>query len=51
MMIYLHKLLPYLVYPTTFIIIFLVWGSISRRRLPVLAALLLLQALQLLLVQ
>lgn len=40
-MIYFNKILPYLVYPITFIIIFLIWGSISRRRLPILAALLL----------
>jgi uncharacterized SAM-binding protein YcdF (DUF218 family) len=41
-MIYLHKILPYLLYPITFIIIFLIWGSISRKRLPILAALFLL---------
>jgi uncharacterized SAM-binding protein YcdF (DUF218 family) len=41
-MIYLHKILPYLVYPITFIIIFLIWGSILRKRLPILAALFLL---------
>ena len=41
-MIYLHKILPYLLYPITFIVIFLIWGSISRKRLPILAALFLL---------
>lgn len=41
-MIYLHKILPYLVYPITFIIFFLIWGSISRKRLPIFAALFLL---------
>jgi len=41
-MIYLHKILPYLAYPITFIIIFLIWGSISRKRMPILAALILL---------
>jgi uncharacterized SAM-binding protein YcdF (DUF218 family) len=41
-MIYLHKILPYLAYPITFIIIFLIWGSIYRKRLPILAALFLL---------
>lgn len=41
-MIYLHKILPYLVYPITFIIIFLIWGSITSKRLPIFAALFLL---------
>lgn len=43
-MIYLHKILPYLAYPITFIIIFLIWGSISRKRILILAALTLLLA-------
>ena len=38
-MIYLHKILPYLAYPITFIIIFLIWGIISRKRMPILVAL------------
>jgi uncharacterized SAM-binding protein YcdF (DUF218 family) len=41
-MIYLHIILPYLVYPITFITIFIIWGGITRKRLPILAALFLL---------
>ena len=41
-MIYLHKLLPYLVYPITIIIVLLMWAAISRKRLPVILALVLL---------
>ena len=41
-MIYLYKILPYLLYPITFIVIFLIWSSITRKRLPILAALFLL---------
>jgi len=41
-MIYLHKLLPYLLYPITIIIFLLVWALISKKRLPALLALLVL---------
>lgn len=41
-MIYFHKILPYLLYPITFIVVFLIWGAITRRRLPILIALFLL---------
>ena len=41
-MIYLYEILPYLLYPITFIVIFLIWASITRKRLPILAALFLL---------
>ena len=40
--IYLNKLLPYLVYPITIIIILLAWTVITKKRLPVLIALVLL---------
>ena len=41
-MIYLNKLLPYLVYPITIITFLLLWAAISRKRLPVILALVLL---------
>jgi len=41
-MIYLNKLLPYLLYPITIIVFLLVWALISKKRLPALLALLLL---------
>ena len=41
-MIYLNKLLPYLVYPITIITFLLIWAAISRKRLPVILALVLL---------
>ena len=41
-MIYLNKLLPYLVYPITIITFLWIWASITRKRLPVILALLLL---------
>jgi uncharacterized SAM-binding protein YcdF (DUF218 family) len=41
-MIYLNKLLPYLVYPITIITFLLIWAAITRKRLPVILALLLL---------
>jgi len=41
-MIYLNKILPYLLYPITIIIFLLVWAVISKKRLPTLLALTLL---------
>ena len=41
-MIYLNKLLPYLVYPITIIILLLIWAAISKKRLPILLALVIL---------
>jgi uncharacterized SAM-binding protein YcdF (DUF218 family) len=41
-MIYLNKLLPYLVYPITIIVFLLLWASITRKRLPVILALVIL---------
>jgi uncharacterized SAM-binding protein YcdF (DUF218 family) len=41
-MIYLNKLLPYLIYPITIIIGFLIWSLVSKRRLPVFLALIVL---------
>ena len=41
-MIYLNKILPYLIYPITIITFFLIWAAISRKRLPVILALVLL---------
>jgi len=41
-MIYLNKLLPYLVYPITIITTLLIWALITRKRLPILMALVLL---------
>lgn len=41
-MIYLHKILPYALYPITFIILLLAWAAISKKRLPVIVALFLL---------
>jgi uncharacterized SAM-binding protein YcdF (DUF218 family) len=38
-MIYLNKLLPYLVYPITIIILLLIWAAISKKRLPIILAL------------
>jgi len=41
-MIYLNKLLPYLLYPITIIIFLLIWAAITRKRLPVILALVIL---------
>jgi uncharacterized SAM-binding protein YcdF (DUF218 family) len=41
-MIYLNKILPYLIYPITIITFLLIWAAISRKRLPVILALVLL---------
>jgi hypothetical protein len=41
-MIYLHKILPYALYPITFIILLLTWAAFSKKRLPVIVALFLL---------
>jgi len=41
-MIYLHKILPYALYPITFIILLLAWAAFSKKRLPVIVALFLL---------
>ena len=41
-MIYLNKILPYLIYPITIITFLLIWAAISRKRLPVILALALL---------
>jgi uncharacterized SAM-binding protein YcdF (DUF218 family) len=41
-MIYIHKILPYALYPITFIILLLAWASFSKKRLPVIVALFLL---------
>ena len=41
-MIYLNKLLPYLVYPITIITLLLIWAALTRKRLPVILALVLL---------
>lgn len=38
-MIYANKLLPYLLYPITLILVLLIWGLISKRRLPIMLAL------------
>ena len=40
-MIYFNKLLPYLLYPSTIIIVLLIFAIVSRKRLPTLLALLL----------
>jgi uncharacterized SAM-binding protein YcdF (DUF218 family) len=41
-MIYINKILPYAVYPITFIILLLAWATVSKKRLPVIVALFLL---------
>jgi uncharacterized SAM-binding protein YcdF (DUF218 family) len=41
-MIYLHKILPYALYPITFIILLLTWAAFSKKRLPAILALFLL---------
>lgn len=41
-MIYIHKILPYALYPITFIILLLVWAVFFKKRLPVIVALFLL---------
>jgi uncharacterized SAM-binding protein YcdF (DUF218 family) len=41
-MIYIHKILPYALYPITFITLLLIWAAFSKKRLPVIAALFLL---------
>ena len=41
-MIYINKLLPYLVYPITIITFLLIWAALTRKRLPVILALVLL---------
>ncbi len=38
-MIYLHKILPYLIYPISIILILLVWSLVSKKRLPITIAL------------
>jgi len=41
-MIYIHKILPYALYPITFITLLLIWAAFSKKRLPVIVALFLL---------
>jgi uncharacterized SAM-binding protein YcdF (DUF218 family) len=41
-MIYIHKILPYALYPITFITLLLIWATFSKKRLPVIVALFLL---------
>jgi uncharacterized SAM-binding protein YcdF (DUF218 family) len=41
-MIYLNKLLPYLLYPITIIIVLLIWSVITKKRLPAVIALIIL---------
>ena len=41
-MIYLHKILPYALYPITFIVLLLIWAVFLKKRLPVIVALFLL---------